>query len=239
MSPTRADGRAVPGHWVAEFDRMSVLWQEVASWLPDGWLDQFEQASEEHRRLVALGEWRSGPASTMGVLGRRHLEVDHSRMLEWLLDPRGHHGLGTKFLAAFRALAGCDPCVDDLDRVSLSREESRFVAGSWGLADVVVRGQNWTLVIENKMWSDQHGNQLDRYFDAYADESADFVYLTPGGTHPRSARPEVVQAWHPLSWRRDVLPALRLLVQGLRSIEPRPLGMPAVEDYVRALEEEL
>lgn len=239
MTPTSTDYRPLPARWVDEFNQMSERWREVATWLPEGWCDQFEQARMSHDRLIARGQWRSGPASTMGVLGRRHLEVEHSRMLAWLLDSRGHHGLGTRFLEAFRASAGCDPTVEGLERASLTREESRPAGASWRLADVVVRGPNWTLVVENKIWSDQHGSQMDLYVDAYADESAEFVYLTPGGVGARSPRPDVVQAWLPLSWRRDVLPMLRALVHELRVVDPPPRGLAAVEDYVRALEEEL
>lgn len=78
--------------------------------------------------------------------------------------------------------------------------------------------------------------QLDTYFDAYRELGADFVYLTPDGVKPRSTRPEVLEAFRPISWRRHVIPDLQ---GAIRAAEDEGHNPSAAREYLRALEEEL
>lgn len=224
--------------WWAIFDSYVTEWTaRTRQRLRDDWQRLFEEAVAHQEGLILAGVWRSGPRSLLGVIRQRHLEEVHSAVLAWLLDPNAQHGLGGSFLDRFLARTGlrgeqADPHVRVVTEESCTHPEVE----SWGYTDIVVRGPSWTLVIENKLWAAQSGDQLDFYYDAYAAEGAVFVYLTPEGTRPRSTRPEVIRAFHPVSWRRQVLPDL---VAAIAAAEAAGEPCGAAREYVAALEEEI
>lgn len=227
--------------WASTFSAYAVDWGEVGAGterLSANWMDLFNEASARQELLILGGAWWSGPRSLLGVIGQRHLEQVHSSILAWLLDPNGRHGLGRRFLARF--LACCELPSEWADvRVRVVTEEGCVhpeLSDRYGLADVVLRGPEWTLVIENKLWAGQHGDQLDLYYDAYLPTGAKFVYLTPEGVQARSTRPEVVAAFRVASWRRHVLPELRCAIGEAEASGETCL---VARDYVVALEEEL
>ncbi|MEA2826802.1 MAG: hypothetical protein QOG43_1241 [Actinomycetota bacterium] len=228
------------GSWVGTFDAHVGSWRKalVTDRRPEQWVGLFGEAAALQEILLSSGAWQSGAQSLLGIIDQRHLEKVHSRVLSWLLDPNGRHGLGSRFLKKF--LAVCDLPMDGADRhVGVVTEEACChpeVIDRYGYTDVVVRGINWTLVIEDKLWAGQHGDQLDLYYDAYLSVGACFVYLTPEGVQPRSARPEVTAAFRTASWRHQVLPELRAAIQEAKADGERCF---AANDYVIALEEEL
>jgi len=238
----------LPGHWPHEYERAlsdwaGVRWPEV----PAGWIVAFDEGVDEMGALRTAGEWVTGPTSLMGVLRLGHLEVQHSRVLRWLLDPAGGHRLGTRVLRAFLAAVERSPggplggpieaLATSLHEAVVTVEEAGVdvETGRRGSVDIVVRSAGLTLVVENKIWAGEHGDQLDRYARTYAAESTVLVYLTPGGVPPGWSAVSRAR-WHCLSWRRDVVPALQDAVE-----ERRAAGRPcaAVEDYLVALREEL
>ncbi len=88
-------------------------------------------------------------------------ELQHSRVLRDLLDPRGKHGCGDAFLRLFfqKALGDTEFPVADGDRWTVSAEAERF--------DVRIQNRNSSkiIIIENK--SNEAGdqpNQLYRYW---------------------------------------------------------------------------
>jgi len=116
------------------------------------------------KRLAAYLN-RFNPIRIMKMEG---MEIRHSAILSWLLNPRETHGLGEQFLKAFlsEALRGQDwrdkPTAIDLVHANLSDVEIRR---EWQHIDIFVfsaRNQ-WAFVIENKYNSRQHEGQLTKY----------------------------------------------------------------------------
>lgn len=102
------------------------------------------------------------------IMRMERMEIRHSAILAWLLDPQESHGLDDKFLRAFlgEALRGqswmgfpnaLDIAQSDLRDVVVRRE--------WQNIDLFVHSPRlgWAFVIENKLDSQQHGDQLARY----------------------------------------------------------------------------
>ena len=110
---------------------------------------------------------RFNPLRVMNV---ERMEIRHSSVLGWLLDPNETHGLGDRFLKGFLAetLRGQSargvPAALDIARADLSDAEVRR---EWRDIDLFVRSPRlgWAFVIENKLGSKQHGGQLRRYLD--------------------------------------------------------------------------
>ena len=142
------------------------------------------------------------------VLGISRREIRHSRVLAWLLNPRGTHGLGDLFLRWFLlevATIAETQGVGDvmtkevadwrLEQVS-SRAERRNI-------DVLVLGQGdrFVCAIENKINIGEHSNQLERYRKVVDRQHPTwkqvYVFLTPDGRDP--AKDEDKAAYVPLT----------------------------------------
>ena len=110
---------------------------------------------------------RFNPIKTMGM---EHMEIRHSAILSWLLNPQETHGLGDSFLKAFvsEALCGIDgyekPSALDVYQADMMDAEIRR---EWRHIDLLVLSPSnrWVFVIENKFHSNQHTDQLERYIE--------------------------------------------------------------------------
>lgn len=111
-----------------------------------------------------------GRFNPIRVMRMERMEIRHSAILSWLLDPRESHGLGDKFLRAFlgEALRGCValgyPNALDISRADLRDVEVRR---EWENMDIVVRStfNCWAFVVENKYDSQQGEGQLSGYIE--------------------------------------------------------------------------
>lgn len=118
------------------------------------------------------------------ALGMVRHELSHSDMLAFLLNPYATHGLGLGFLQSL--VAQTQPSLD-LTRLRLDRIEVRR---EWENIDILVVSPSDRLVmlVENKIDSTEHSNQLERYHDIvttrYQGWQCVALYLTPGGDPP-------------------------------------------------------
>jgi len=128
------------------------------------------------------------------VLGAVRVELRHSEFLAFLMDPQQSHGLGDDFVKKFlqKALVGVDQSglpvsAIDLDIWSLDDLEIRR---EWQNIDILLISENnkFVVLIENKIWSSEHSNQLQRYYQivthAFPDWKILSLYLNPEGLHP-------------------------------------------------------
>lgn len=110
---------------------------------------------------------RFNPIKTMGM---ERMEIRHSAILAWLLNPQETHRMGDKFLKAFlaEALRGRDssssPSALDVSQADMMDAEIRR---EWRHIDLLVLSprNGWIFIIENKFDSGQHSNQLTTYMD--------------------------------------------------------------------------
>jgi hypothetical protein len=108
---------------------------------------------------------RFNPIRTMRM---QDMEIRHTTVLAWLLDPKETHGLGDRFLRSLlaeaftgRSVMGAPTALDvfgsDLSNASVRRE--------WRNMDIFVLDvdNNWAFIIENKYYSRQRKGQLAEY----------------------------------------------------------------------------
>ena len=138
------------------------------------------------------------------VLGITNAEIRHSNFLAWLLDPNGNHGMGDKFLREFVSKLGQREVVPENVTVCIVRRE-------WQHIDLLVlcQKEKYLLCVENKVFSEEHDNQLRRYRDMlleeYPDYTMSFAFLSPDGIAPLSADDQ--QYWQTVSYA-DILDAI-------------------------------
>lgn len=112
-----------------------------------------------------------GRFNPIAVMKMERMEIRHSAILSWLLDPNETHGLRDRFLKAFLSDALLDhPHPEALNAptaLSVSQSDLRDaeVRREWQNIDIFVLcpRNNWAFVIENKIDSRQHDGQLKKY----------------------------------------------------------------------------
>ena len=171
-------------------------------------LERIQKLSAEQRNefdvLDFVGELRFG--SGRALWGS---EEFHSDVLAWLLTPRHSHGLGDRFLTRFLEQAGM-PSVgspQDWAATEVIREWAHVVDGREGRLDILIvnHTQQMLCAIENKVFSDEHSNQLTRYrkaleISSYSAFTKYLVFLTPWGIFP--ACEEEKRQWKSLAYSK-------------------------------------
>jgi hypothetical protein len=148
------------------------------------WEQLLSAIAREEEQLRDAGRWLHGRADYLGVIGKHRDELVHSRMIGWLLDPCGHHGLGTQVLSTvleYTDLLPRDPAILARTRVSLE------VPIGEGRMDIVVEARGLYLVIENKVDAVEGPGQCAYYLERVQHPDRRFIFLTPDGRDPDSA----------------------------------------------------
>lgn len=120
------------------------------------------------------------------ILGATHSELKHSNILSWLMNPSESHAIGEAFLKRFLREVAQDEKTNltqlDVERLEYEEVEIRR---EWSSIDLLVIFPNHVFVIENKIWSKESGNQLERYKkvaeEHFPDFNKSYVFLTPEG----------------------------------------------------------
>lgn len=112
------------------------------------------------------------------ILRQESDEVNlHSRFLHELLNPKGSHGLGPKFLHLFATVCENFPVLND-ENVQVLREHANI--------DILIQDNQHAVVIENKIYAGDQHEQLKRYheYTAKAYRKPTLFYLTLDGKAP-------------------------------------------------------
>ena len=146
-------------------------------------LEAFTQAPELLRLEGLLAQF-----NLFEVVGVVRHELRHSDFLAFLLDPKRNHGLGATFLSAFLQAVG--PTALDLDALNLSHA---YVFREWHHIDILVLDDvnRLAVIIENKVDTGEHSDQLNRYYiearNHYPGYKILALFLTPDGEEPSSS----------------------------------------------------
>lgn len=179
-------------------------------------LSALERFVVDNNDLLQL-ESSIGRFNIFDALGITHYEIRHSNFLAFILDPAESHGQGDLFLKALLIdmLKGA-PTEFRLSPIELDGTNLRGVEvkREWRNIDLLITCQEppFAIVIENKVLSGEHSDQLDHYkltTDQQFAELRDqilYIYLTPDGARPShdSWRPwSYTRIYQVLKWVRD------------------------------------
>jgi len=131
--------------------------------------DDLELLFVNNDQLDRLGAYlnRFNPIRTMRM---ENMEVRHSAILAWLLDPAETHGFSDRFLRAFLSEALRERSASsEVSALAVSQADLRDaeVQREWQNIDIFIlsRQNGWAFVIENKFYASQHDGQLAKYVD--------------------------------------------------------------------------
>lgn len=172
------------------------------------------------------------------VLKISRMEIRHSNMLAWLLNPNENHGMGDAFLKAIVQIVVQN---DDTGRYNILETllmdfYSFVVYREWKNIDILLisDAEKFLIAIENKIDSHEHDNQLRKYRDILATDYPDYkkmrLYLTPEGEEPRDTK-----HWDILSYR-DIVEALS---DQKNTMELAPDVALVVENYLDILRRDI
>ena len=225
--------------WEAHIRAMKGEWRDISERQTRALLADWQRAMSEmrhqHDRLVSDGLWVSGPSDILDIIGLARHENTHSRMLEWLLKPTSRHGLGCGLVRCLVEHCTGEP-------VATPVAVRRVVFSYWRNnreADLVVWGQDFTLIIENKVDAAEQPDQCDDLYENFKNEIEPlFLFLTPNGSQPHTATTDGAQrAFKALSW-----PQVRAMLEAaLNESQPATAVADAVEvvgNYLRTLKEQ-
>ena len=233
--------------WEKQFQEMEQEWrdirqQQMASDMTR-WEKQFAEISDEYQCLVSRGLWVSGPADFLSIINRAKDERTHSRVLAWLLTPTGRHGL--RNLVFMRLLQYYDSKHGDAEAVptqSIARAADclyNVECSCWRNnreADIVVWGEDFTLVVEMKVNAGEPPTQCDDLYTNFKGEPGTrFLFLTRDGRKPVTATiPESQRAFETISW-----PQVRCMIEDALNdpVSKEGAAVPIVENYVLTLRE--
>jgi len=175
-------------------------------------LERFLQEDADFERLEGIAS-HFNPFEAMSWTRQ---ELRHSAFIRWMFDPSETHGLGAYPLRTFlkyiigRGVTGPEaPTLFDVDGWDLTRTSA---ATEWERIDFFLLNdsERFLVLVENKVDTGEHSNQLARYADRVEKQFKDYkkclVYLTPEGDQPSDER--YVAASH-----RDIADLLDLICE--------------------------
>lgn len=118
------------------------------------------------------------------ILKIKNMEIRHSNFLGWLLEPNESHGLNNQFLNGFIEEGVNKNKYSDIfiDAASI---KSLTIEREYKNIDLLIESENFVFCIENKIFSNEHSNQLNKYKKIVEKEFPNkekvFIYLTPSG----------------------------------------------------------
>ena len=141
--------------------------------------DEFEKVYKEYESKVKERRARGiHDYNVFDVLETK--EVKHSKFIASLLDPKGLHYQGDLFLREFINACGISDFGLDTSNAQVYREYENI--------DIYITDGNKHIIIENKLWTGDHDEQIARYIQAIVDEQDEqdeiyerilVLYLTP------------------------------------------------------------
>lgn len=178
--------------------------------------------------------WRKlgGNFNLFELAFRRPKETACTRILAWFLDAKAEHGQENVFFTSFLELIpgkywtkGVPPLV-----TGVSYSVDTELSSKDGRMDLVIRCSDFLLIVEAKIYSGEHSEQLKRY-KRFAEESdaenMALVFLTVNGEKSQD-----VSEAQPLTWK-EVGMKLEQALNNLDDLPPHSPVRLACRDFCR------
>jgi len=139
--------------------------------------------------LVKLELMLNNP-NIFSILRIEKNEIRHSNFLAWLLNPKQGHNIGDRFLKWFLKDVFSDSKITWIDefKVDSLRFDDINIYREYYNIDLLLVTEKFVIVIENKVLSGEHSDQLKKYRETvdkiFPDKKHIFIFLTLIGEEP-------------------------------------------------------
>jgi len=222
--------------WTEAKEARGLQIREQRRAVVDHWETALADIAHKQEQLVVQGQWVSGPSTLLSIIGQSRRETYHCRVIAWLMDPTGRHGLGVSFLAGFLESCVLDAMFEptDLRRATVVCE----VVRAHSRADIVIWMPQATVVIEAKTDAIEGRHQCDRLYEDFAEEpDPHFVFLSPRGRPPVTATGDALESFRTVS----LLEIIRLIEDSMNrssGIGVDEIARASVHNYLATLRKE-
>jgi hypothetical protein len=175
------------------------------------------------------------------ILDASRTEIRHSNFLGWILDPNDTHGMGELFLRKFLRDIFSDEKITSYSQFDVDGFDLRDVEirREWKHIDLLIVHEDFIVVVENKIDSRDHSDQLKRYRNTveeyFPKQHKLYVYLTPTGTDPNDTESGKVYVNYSYKLLSDALE--RILQIYRESLSSKVANY--LQDYLTVLRREL
>lgn len=184
--------------------------------------------------LDELNQWTE-KFNIFDVLKISRTEIRHSNMLAWLFDANENHGIDDRFIKKIAQQIAKNDTQGKYDVFQLLLLDfySFSVYREWNNIDLLIVSdeEKTAFVIENKVGSNEHSNQLNRYRriceKAYPEYNKIYLFLTPQGLLPSDA-----DNWTVLTYN-DIIEALSEIMENTALLPDVSLMINNYIDVVR------
>lgn len=186
--------------------------------------------------LDPLSAWTS-KFNLFDILRIKRVEIRHSNMLAWLVNPSENHGLGDEIIRGFiRFVVSSFGENEDVFSTLLMDGYDFSILREWRNIDLLAVSpkERFVLCIENKIDSTEHDDQLTRYRaivdETYPEFKKMYIYLSPDGAEPSDSA-----FWCSMSYE-DVLS----IISNARSkVQLLPDAELLIDNYVEAIRRDI
>ena len=186
--------------------------------------------------LDPLAEWTS-KFNLFDILKITKTEIRHSNMLSWLLNPNENHGLSDSIIRGFIQYVATNFAEDmDVFDTLLMDCHDFTLQREWHNIDLLAVSTNekFVLCIENKIYSGEHDNQLNRYRkiveDTYPDFDKMYIFLSPDGIE--ASEPDY---WCAMSYQE----VLSIIENARKKVKLLPDVELLINNYVEAIRRDI
>ena len=187
--------------------------------------------------LDELKQWAE-KFNIFDVLKISRTEIRHSNMLAWLFDANENHSIGDRFIkkTAQRIAENDIQGKYDIYQLLLLDFYSFTVYREWNNIDLLIVSdeEKTAFVIENKVGSNEHSNQLDRYREicdnAYPKYNKFYLFLTPQGLPPSDADNwtvftynDIIEVLSEITENTEILPDIALMINNYIDVVRRDI----------------
>ena len=217
-------------------------------------LQKIGKIVDEDQKIQEERELKGEKFNLFNILGLWSDEVRlHSAFLAELLNPKGKHGLKSRFLQAFIEIINSSQKLKidlDVDNVNVEVEvyigkvDSKKAIG--GRIDILISDGVNAIIIENKIYAGDSFQQLTRYYnygiekykvDKEGEENFDILYLTLFGTDASEAsagKDKERVPYASISYYYDIL---RWLERCLEISVRHPLVRESINQYITLIKQ--
>lgn len=139
------------------------------------------------------------------ISGLKDDEIRNTKVLQWILDPKGSHGFGHLFLYTLIMYLNNDCKINFPETVTENYQVRTEVAYDNSRIDLEISDADFYLIIEVKINAAEGKDQLKRYVKVAKEKASGrpicVVFLTPTGRRPQTAG-KYEKYVKPMSWKQ-------------------------------------